>query len=278
MEYRDIDWNQLWQDEMAENRRAMPDRECVSLYQRREEAERYWRKCQPERDGRIRQVLAGLEVSPTSRVLDIGAGPGTATVPLASQVDHITAIEPAEGMADALRDHLAERSLSNVTIIRKRWEEVSLEELEPPHDVVLAAFCFGMEDLEGALAKMIAATSRWLYIYWFVGTPVWSRHRQALWPVLHATESRRSPGADVIWNLLYSMGVYADVQMCYYNYIERFASLDELVERNREGYDLRTPAQERIFRNYFADQVRREGDDLILSGSASFARIVWKKE
>ena len=41
-----------------------------------------------------------------SRVLDIGAGPGTLAIPFDQKVAHVTAVEPAECMCSVMREKM----------------------------------------------------------------------------------------------------------------------------------------------------------------------------
>lgn len=59
-------------------------------------------------------------------VVEIGAGSGVITSALASRVAHVIAIEPDPTTAAKLRANLARRGLTNVTIIERPFEDVTL--------------------------------------------------------------------------------------------------------------------------------------------------------
>ena len=56
--------------------------------------------------------------------LDVGAGCGALTLPLAGRVRHVTALEPAPAMAKALHKEAATRGLANVEVVEAAWGEV----------------------------------------------------------------------------------------------------------------------------------------------------------
>ncbi len=80
--------------------------------------------------GAIADLLAGCRSA-----LDVGAGFGALTLPLARRLERVTALEPAPPMAAALRRAAAREGLAGVTVVEAAWGQVALE----PHDLVLCA-------------------------------------------------------------------------------------------------------------------------------------------
>ncbi len=58
-------------------------------------------------------------------VLDIGAGTGVLSIPMASFGCNVTALEPSSGMIDIFRHKLDVLSASNIDIQKGKWEELS---------------------------------------------------------------------------------------------------------------------------------------------------------
>ncbi len=205
---KDIDWNLVWQSQVKENRKSSPGRDCARIWESRESALRFWDMCRKERS-RIDQTVWETEITPDSRVLDIGAGPGTLAIPFAQKAAHVTAVEPAEGMCSVMKEKMAEFGVSNIEIVQKRWEDVDVaEDLSAPYDVVIASFSLGMQDIRAAVLKMVAASSRYVYLYHFAGPSSWDIQWQTLWPRLHGRPYRPGPKSDVLYNVLYQMGIY----------------------------------------------------------------------
>lgn len=80
--------------------------------------------------GALESVLAGCRTA-----LDVGAGCGALTLPVAERIERVTALEPAPAMAEALRRTAADRGLDNVEVVEAAWGEVPVA----PHDLVLCA-------------------------------------------------------------------------------------------------------------------------------------------
>lgn len=80
--------------------------------------------------GALAPLLEGCESA-----LDVGAGCGALTVPLAARLPRVTALEPSPAMASALAEEVRARGLRNVRIVERAWGDAPLA----PHDLVLCA-------------------------------------------------------------------------------------------------------------------------------------------
>lgn len=82
---------------------------------------------------------------PTDRIVEIGAGTGQLTIPLAERGFSITALEPGERMAAELRRHVGTIRRADVTVFSEPFEQfVAVDR----YDVVVAANSFHWIDPE----------------------------------------------------------------------------------------------------------------------------------
>jgi 16S rRNA G527 N7-methylase RsmG len=102
-------------------------------------------------------------VGADSNVLDIGAGSGAYTIPLAKAARMVTVVEPSQGQISRLIRRADREGLENIHIINKRWEDVDKSELES-YSLVNAAYCFHMPDIREALQKMLDVTTGALFL------------------------------------------------------------------------------------------------------------------
>lgn len=93
---------------------------------------------------------------PTWRVLDIGAGNGVLSRPLARMGCKVTALEPSSAMRHLLRQAAADRS-HGIHIDRRRWETVPCEAFRG-YDLILACNSLHLTQIgfTPALAKVFA--------------------------------------------------------------------------------------------------------------------------
>lgn len=96
-------------------------------------------------------------LGPEMSVVDVGAGVGRWTIPLAARARMVTAVEPVAGMRTVLKERVAARGLTNVRVLAEPWLIA-----EPgPHDVVVAAYSmYTSGDLAAFARKMEATATR----------------------------------------------------------------------------------------------------------------------
>ncbi len=99
------DWNEIWKARQRLHDASKHFDDPSHNWDKRENAERYDSTSRSEYDDRVRITIACLDITKNSRVLDIGAGPGTLAIPLSPRVKEIIAVEPGAGMVEILRKH-----------------------------------------------------------------------------------------------------------------------------------------------------------------------------
>jgi SAM-dependent methyltransferase len=223
-------------------------------------------------------TIHGLDITKESRVLDIGAGPGTLAIPLAPRVKEIIAVEPGEGMTAILSERMKKDGISNITIIRKRWEDIiPANDLAGQYDVVIASLSLTMEDIRLALRKMDEASRGSVYLFWFVDIPFWEKMYADLWEPLHGLSYHPGPKADCLFGVLYQMGIYANLEMLPLKKKYRFTTKDELTAFFRKRFNVTRPEQEQVLDDYLKPLIRTEGSEIVISGDSTFAKIWWRK-
>jgi len=253
-------------------------RECARIWESRESALKFWNMSK-ENSHRVEGTIAGTAITPNSRVLDIGAGPGTLAIPFARKVASVTAVEPAEGMVSVLKEKMAEEGVSDIDVVQKRWEDVSVaDDLDPPYDVVIASFSLGMPDIRAAIEKMIASAGPGghIYLYHFAGETHWDRDCRDLWPRLHGVDYQPGPKADVLYNVLYSMGIYPSMSTFRLQHAQRFANKEEAMEHFRHQYRITTAEQEAIVRDHLGRVLVEENGGFSLPASSIRVKIWWE--
>jgi len=275
---RDIDWSEVWKNQMKRSRESSPGRDCACIWSSRESALKFWNMCQKEQN-RIKRTVWETDITEKSRVLDIGAGPGTLAIPFAKKAAHVTAVEPAEGMCAVMREKMTELGVNNITVVQKRWEEAEVaRDLEPPYDVVVASFSLGMYDIRDAIEKMIQVSSRYIYLYHFAGESTWSRQWKDLWPRLHGREYISGPMSDVLYNVLYQMGIYPNITTFKMDHQQRYSSWDEAMMELATLARAESEEQKAVLREYLERNLKWEDGELVMHGTSIRVKIWWEKQ
>ena len=274
---KEVDWNEVWKSRTRENRESSPGRDCARIWESRESALRFWDMCQQER-GRIDKTVWETDITSQSRVLDIGAGPGTLAIPFAQKAAHVTAVEPAEGMCGVMKEKMNEFGAKNISIVHKRWEDVDVEmDLQPPYDVVIASFSLGMTDIRSAIEKMMQVSSKYVYLYHFAGETSWDRQWSELWPKLHGRVYQPGPKCDVLYNVLYQIGIYPNIRTFRLEHNQRYSSQEEATAALAPQAQVETEEQKAILREHLKGAMQEENGALVLPGSSIRVKMWWER-
>ena len=271
-----INWNELRKAMISEGHRKMSKNPAEEWDKRAEEFNRSTK----EDDNRTEELVDRFRLDPNYSVLDLGAGTGRFSVPIAKRVQHVTAIDPSDGMLNYLKENMTEEGLSNYRCIQKRWEDVEIGVDIEPHDVVIASHSLGMFDLQVALSKMDDAAKKYVFILAAAGKWFYDDIEDALYEqVYKRPPSRGGWRSDymLIYNILHDMGIYANVEIMDSDDFQRYESLDEAVERWRVMTEI--PEKNKpILREYLAKNLIEDNNGLLFRWRTKGAMIWWPKE
>lgn len=273
-----MSWNEVWKNAYAANAAAGAGGGCAQAWMEESAARAYWQRvCQSQTAAR-----RALELTPFApaggKVLDIGAGPGTLTVPLAQKGYRVTAVEPAAGMLTVLYENI--RGLDAVErVVAKPWEAViPTQDLLPPYDLTVCAFALGMSDLLAALTLMQQVTNGWVVLYWHVGDQPYEREAKALWPYFYADPFPPIPKSDVVLGVLNEMGIAAQVEVVSGTQEKRFENYSAAEEDISRCYPVTTDAQRAAIRRYLDARLIQIEGACVLRAAHDTARIAWRAE
>lgn len=272
----EIDWAEMWRKSLEE-----------SSWGQRAEKPEYWDERVDQFEGVIKQsnreamIMSRLEIEPDYKILDIGAGPGTTAIPLAKIVKGVTAVEPSMGMLARLKENVSKEHLANITYINKKWEDVEIGEgediKEGEHDVVIAAYSIVMKDIKTTLLKMNNAAKHCVYIFTGAGR---KKTGSSFWATFH--HGKPSPDYIYLYNILYQLGIYANVEIMNSNYDMQFHDLETAVQHYIQHFrgwmDLSSGDNEEKLRAYLSENLVEEDGMLALKQKLKTAMIWWRKE
>ena len=272
-----LDWNEVWRSRMETSTALKRNKGCSDFWNDSKRARSRAASSTGDDCERVAWVTSSLPVTPEARILDIGAGAGAIAVPLSRRAAAVTAVEPARAMREVMEQVVREAGIENITIVGRHWEETNPErDLDPPYDVVFASFSLGMPDLRAAIEKMNAVCSGTVAVFHFAGLPCGEQVMLDTWPALHGVAYLPGPKADVIFNLLYQMGIYPDVSVSSYEHRLSVPDLDAGVDALRGRLLVETSEQEDTLREYLAARLIEEDDGLVLRHRVHRACIRWE--
>jgi ubiquinone/menaquinone biosynthesis C-methylase UbiE len=258
-----IDWAQLRQNALLSTQR-------IEMYN-----PSYWDKEACAVNKNISQCvkltkkqLKKLPLSPDITVLDVGAGTGRVTLPMAKRVKHVTALEPSEKMLAILRENAKKQQIFNVSYVNKSLEEI---EEAATYDLVVASFSLFMLDIKGALLKMNALASKGVYL--FMSASPWID--EELQRVINGNVTSWSDFI-FIYNILYNTDIAANVETWDYEFKQNFADLDSAVLKFSQNYRIPHDREDNL-RSFLRANLVEEKDQLWYNRKRKAAVIWWIK-
>lgn len=272
-----VDWNDVWTIQTKKHLDCGNKDECASIWEKKDAAKKFWQMSQRDGQKRARDTIKSLHLTPDSRVLDIGAGPGSLAIPISKKVAHVTAVEPSTGMLEVLQENIEEFGCENITCIKKRWEDIDVEkDLDGPYDIIIASFSLGMPDIQQAIENMQAVSSGYIYLYWFAGETSWDMHSKRIWPKLHGKEHCSMPKCNTLYNVLYDMGIYPEMSTFKLGRIEYYTSIDEAIDELSRHFSTKTDEHRAIIKEYLESNLEKEGDKYVYDATSTRVKIWWK--
>ena len=227
------------------------------------------------RTGPSEELLAMLRefARPDDTVLDIGAGTGRMTLPVARFVRRVTALDHAPGMLDILRGKLTEQAITNVEIVESTWQQAAVE----PHVIVIAIWSlYRQPNILSALRKLVNATRRTLLI---------ADGDSGLKP------PQEMPHADLlaeIWGgrggipnylyfagMLWQIGVRADVHVIYEQRCYQGATPADIAQQLLPAYA--TPDQHAGFTTGLTPLLNHNGDSYSYQYTVPMGIVTWTR-
>lgn len=187
--------------------------------------------------------------------LDVGAGFGALTLPLARRLRHVTALEPSLPMAAALRRAVARAGFRNVTLVPARWEDARVTR----HDLVLCAHVGPLLAPDSAFLREVAGTAaRAVVLVHDAGGGDDKFFFRELYPLLLGRPYERERDADAPLRALAGLGIAPRVALVEYRSDQPFTSLDEACDfwmtyMRLEGEDVRA-----FLRQFLVERLARD--------------------
>ncbi|MBP2134036.1 SAM-dependent methyltransferase [Methanomicrobium sp. W14] len=273
-----IDWNYAWNNPGPDNKKDPSG--CSDRWTNPDKCRKFDSFVKKDNYKGSAARIKAMDINPHSRVLDIGAGPGSLAVPLSSLVEHVTAVEPSPGMTDCLYGNIKSRGIKNIDVVMKKWEDVvPLKDLSGPYDIVFASYSLGVPDLREALSKMNEVSSKYVYIFWFSDMlSSWRRNYREIWGSLFNEKIPCKRCPNIIYNLLGQMGIYANVEVTKEEHVTRYKSVDEAVSDVGYSLMLKESFQFDILKNYLEMRLVYENGVYLLKNTSFQDKIWWQKD
>ncbi|MEA1864465.1 MAG: sirohydrochlorin nickelochelatase [Euryarchaeota archaeon] len=249
------DWAQLWEQGMRES--SWID----DITQQANSVNEYWDDQSPRynrgHDAYRSPVVDRLDkyINSNTTLLDVGAGTGALTIPMAKKVKKVLSIEPSAGMLEYLKNIALKEDLSNIEFINETWEGA---EVSGQYDLVVCSHAlYFIQDIKKSLQRMIDVTGKHLFL--MVGVHDNNDKYGDIWEIIKGTSYKPGPDYIYIYNLLRELGWHPDVEMI--PTTMECASMDEALRLATSHFDESdVQAKQEELRSYLSQHVRQDSD------------------
>jgi SAM-dependent methyltransferase len=271
----ETDWDLIWKEKFdnaswSRRPRSTDGNELRNLIV----AEQYHRDAlwREQTNHQVAAIAGRIKLDRDTTVLDIGAGTGVLTVVLSRMVKRVTAIEPSPAMFTVFQHHLKDTQRANVRCINTNWESIVHVE---PHDVVLASFSLAMRDIKTSLLKMARLANKAVCLFTFAGNPVWDY--TVLWPMFFGEPYDVGPDYMDLANVLYHMGVHANIEILPTNHGHTFESFEQALAFWKANLNIDTDEDEIKLTAYLKKRLTEKDGQFHCLNSLHTAMIWWRK-
>ena len=275
----EIDWEKLWSDARKDSVQSKYRKDVV---EGRWDitAEDYRDSIQRNDYEYGRNVISVIKdfIEPDFEVLDIGAGPGTLTIPIARLVNKVTVVDPSKGMIKVLEESATATGIENIKTINRTWQEIDDAEIREKFDLVITSnVLWQFDDVGEQLMRMHKASRK--YCLHSVGagstnggvdSDIWVEIMNKEYPNLRVDYI-------YIYNILHSKGIHANIKIIDSSHVIE-KSVNDAIGFYEYRYDLYTEITPRV-RELIKDYVLKNAVNGIYRRESKVKSAVmwWKK-
>ena len=217
--------------------------------------------------------LERIQFLPEYTVLDVGAGTGRLTIPIAKQVKQVTAVEPSVIMFSLLKSNIVKANAHNIIPVNISCEDLHTHSSICPHDVVLASFSLFIVDIADVLQQLNALAKKRVYL--FMSASKWiSDELQKI--IYRDTVPFKCGDHIYAYNILHELGILPNVEIWNFKSNQCFSNLDEAASNFKENYRIPSNKEGRL-KAHLQDLLVEENGKVWLKREQKAATIWWTK-
>lgn len=223
-----IDWNLVWNNELLLTERKRLDDGA------------FWDQLANGKSNKAfnaqltKAQLAVIQPCAGDSVIEIGSGAGRLTRVLAKKTAAVTAVDASEKMVMYLKRSLKQERIKNVRCITSSWQDAASGGQLDKHDLIVASYCLFMMDMRRQLEYMHQLARKKVCLF----VPAELRLPKPVQQLLHgANVGCQMPDHIILLNLLYSMGVCAQLNILPFQSKKKYNTLEEATESYQHYYN-----------------------------------------
>lgn len=243
----DINWQYYWEKELKNLPSNNKSKDWDNIAKKFEK----WM----EKDDYPEKVLNKIQTMPQYSVLDIGCGEGVLTIPLAKKVSNVTCVDLSKEMLELLKKKAKNENLDNLNYIQGNFEDIDLNTVGKQDIVIASRSLNGIMNIEGLLKKLNEIGTHIYITLWGPG----SRKYEDMARNVLNRENSKYPSYMYVCNILYQMGIIANVEKMECETINTYETIEEAMDRYRWKIG-NLDQDENILRNHLENTLIKNDD------------------
>ena len=228
----------------------------------------------------IVEIINRFDWNKDETVLDLGAGPGSYAIPLASRVKSITSLDPSDVMLDYLHKQAEKENVGNIKTVNSRW--LNSPDIEA-HDTVISMNSLGVlavdekhdSNLDKALIKIKNhAKKRIIILIPHADSPADQKMRDAIGLKGPAIERKK---IAALYYAMVDCGMLPSLNILTRPFRWVFDDIDDATETLTRKLGLENNEQKEKLKTHLKTRVVRDKDKLRLAYDCPQALFHWLK-
>ncbi len=230
-------------------------------------------------DKAILRVIRPL-VKDTQTILDVGAGTGMLSIPLAKSGKIVTALDSSANMLAVLKEEAKKKKLSSkIRTINAPWGERKIK----AHDTIICANVPELlkpndkEDKNNFLSEVNNLAKKSVFLILGADPLADKFYYKELMPLIFSKEFRAKSDYLLTYTRLHEQGIFANVNIIEYDFDQPFKDLEEAILFWKEYMGIVTEEHDETLRKFLEKKLVKSKNGLLAKFHKKSAVIWWKK-
>ena len=261
----DVEWGEYWRERLEGKKNKDWDKAAPGFFKR------------TRKDDYNSVLFNMLILDENDTVLDVGCGEGSITVPLSRKVKKVIGIDSSEKMLEYLEKRANDENVSNIETILKPIEEIKYEDIGDVDVVVCSRSLNAIMPIEDVLGELNKIANKYVFITIF-GPENKKIEKDFDKEIEKQTED--FPDYNYFFNILFNMGIYANIQRFDLNNYREYDSIEEAMDNGKFRLDLYTDEEKKLLKEYLKRILTYNSETkkyFNVKDKADWIMVWWKK-
>ena len=261
----DVDWASYWRERLEGKKNKDWDKAAPGFFKR------------TRKEDYNTALFDMLILDENDVVLDVGCGEGSITVPLSKKVKKVIGIDSSTKMLEYLEKRAEDENIGNIETILKPIEEIKYEEIGDVDVVVCSRSLNAIMPIEEVLEELDKIANKYVFITIF-GPENKKIERDFDKEIGKQTED--FPDYDYFFNILFNMGIYANIQRFDLNNYREYDSIEEAMDNGKFRLDLYSDEEKELLKDYLERILTYDNETkkyYNVKDKADWIMVWWKK-